>query len=137
MVTINLLDVVRDTISDLFRFGSYIYQMIVIILGIVAAILITRKKTWFKQYSALLLLRIPIVGEITRKIYLARFANTMRLLTETNTPLLQAMDLVRQMITFYPVEQSLKLAQADILLGSSLSQVRFPNIILILLSLSK
>jgi len=111
--------------------------MIVIILGIVAAILITRKKTWFKQYSALLLLRIPIVGEITRKIYLARFANTMRLLTETNTPLLQAMDLVRQMITFYPVEQSLKLAQADILLGSSLSQVRFPNIILILLSLSK
>jgi len=102
-------------------FDRYIYLMLFTILAVVAAILINRKKTWFKQYSALLLLRIPIVGEITRKIYLARFANTMRLLTETNTPLLQAMDLVRQMITFYPVEQSLKLAQADILLGSSLS----------------
>ncbi|QDW25178.1 hypothetical protein FFJ24_010295 [Pedobacter sp. KBS0701] len=42
-------------------------------------------------------------------------------LTETNTPLLQALELVRQMITFYPVERSLRLAQEDILLGSSLS----------------
>lgn len=102
-------------------FDRYIYLMLGIILSIAAAILANRKKLWFKQYSSLVLLRIPVVGEITRKIYLARFANTMRLLTETNTPLLQAMDLVRQMITFYPVEQSLKLAQSDILLGSSLS----------------
>jgi type IV pilus assembly protein PilC len=99
----------------------YIYLMLGVIVLVVVLVLMNRKKPWFKKYSALSLLRIPVVGEITKKIYLARFANTMRLLTETNTPLLQALELVRQMITFYPVEQSLRLAQDDILLGSSLS----------------
>lgn len=102
-------------------FDRYIYLMLGIIVLVVVLVLVNRKTPWFKKYSALTLLRIPVVGEITKKIYLAQFANTMRLLTETNTPLLQALELVRQMITFYPVEQSLRLAQGDILLGSSLS----------------
>lgn len=102
-------------------FDRYIYLMLGIIVLVVILVLVNRKTPWFKKYSALTLLRIPVVGEITKKIYLAQFANTMRLLTETNTPLLQALELVRQMITFYPVEQSLRLAQGDILLGSSLS----------------
>lgn len=102
-------------------FDRYIYLMLFAIVAVVILYFINRNKFWFKKGAALLLLRIPVVGEITRKIYLARFANTMRLLTETNTPLLQALELVRQMITFYPVENSLKLAEKDILLGSSLS----------------
>ena len=102
-------------------FDRYIYLMLLVIVALVILYFLNRNKFWFKKGAALLLLRIPIVGEITRKIYLARFANTMRLLTETNTPLLQALELVRQMITFYPVESSLKLAEKDILLGSSLS----------------
>lgn len=102
-------------------FDRYIYLMLFVIVAVVILYFINRNKFWFKKGAALLLLRIPVVGEITRKIYLARFANTMRLLTETNTPLLQALELVRQMITFYPVENSLKLAEKDILLGSSLS----------------
>jgi len=102
-------------------FDKYIYLMLAAIAGIVIAYLMSKQKAWFKKGAALALLRIPVAGEITKKIYLARFANTMRLLTETNTPLLQAMELVRQMITFYPVEHSLLLAEKDILLGSSLS----------------
>ncbi len=102
-------------------FDRYIYLMLFVIVAVVILYFINRNKFWFKKGAALLLLRIPVVGEITRKIYLARFANTMRLLTETNTPLLQALELVRQMITFYPVENSLRLAEKDILLGSNLS----------------
>jgi len=102
-------------------FDRYIYLMLFAVLALVVLYFINRNKFWFKKGASLLLLRIPIVGEITRKVYLARFANTMRLLTETNTPLLQALELVRQMITFYPVENSLRLAEKDILLGSSLS----------------
>ncbi|MFD2581601.1 type II secretion system F family protein [Pedobacter vanadiisoli] len=102
-------------------FDRYIYLMLIILVAIVILYFINRNKFWFKKGAALLLLRIPVVGEITRKVYLARFANTMRLLTETNTPLLQALELVRQMITFYPVENSLRLAEKDILLGSNLS----------------
>jgi len=102
-------------------FDRYIYLMLFMLAALVVLYFVNRNKFWFKKGAALLLLRIPVVGEITRKVYLARFANTMRLLTETNTPLLQALELVRQMITFYPVENSLRLAEKDILLGSSLS----------------
>jgi type IV pilus assembly protein PilC len=102
-------------------FDRYLYLLFLLIISLIAFYLLNRKKTWFKKYAALSLLRIPIVGEILKKIYLARFANTMRLLTGTNTPLLQALGMVKQMITFYPIEQSLILAEKDILLGSSLS----------------
>ncbi|TCD05839.1 type II secretion system F family protein [Pedobacter frigidisoli] len=100
---------------------NYIYLLLFFLLIAIGFYLLNRNKFWFKKYSAIVLLRIPIVGDIAKKIYLARFANTMRLLTGTATPLLQAMEMVRQMITFYPIEQSLLLAEREILLGSSLS----------------
>lgn len=99
----------------------YIYFILFIIIGIVVFYFVARKKPWFKKYTALTLLKIPLVGEIVSKIYLARFANTMRLLTGTSTPLLQSLGMVRLMIGFYPIEQSLLLAEQDILLGSALS----------------
>ncbi|WP_199119341.1 type II secretion system F family protein [Pedobacter sp. ASV28] len=102
-------------------FDRYIYLILFSILVVISFYLFNKRKPWFKKWSSLTLLKVPIVGEILKKIYLARFANTMRLLTGTNTPLLQALDMVKQMISFYPIEQSLVLAEKDILLGSSLS----------------
>lgn len=102
-------------------FDRYIFLLIVVMIGVVVAYLLCRKQAWFKKHSALLILKVPVAGEIVKKIYLARFANTMRLLTGTNTPLLQALGMVKQMITFYPIESSLLVAEQDILDGSSLS----------------
>ncbi|MBB2145788.1 type II secretion system F family protein [Pedobacter sp. LMG 31464] len=102
-------------------FDRYIYLLLLLVMGLIAFYVINRKTVWFKKYVSLGLLRMPIVGDILKKIYLARFANTMRLLTGTSTPLLQALGMVRQMITFYPIEQSLIVAEKDILLGLSLS----------------
>ncbi|WP_199140350.1 type II secretion system F family protein [Pedobacter sp. ASV12] len=102
-------------------FDRYIYLILLLIVAVMAVYLFSKKTAWFKKWSSLTLLRVPIVGDILKKIYLARFANTMRLLTGTNTPLLQALGMVKQMITFYPIEQSLTLAEKDILMGSSLS----------------
>jgi type IV pilus assembly protein PilC len=99
----------------------YIYLLVLLIAMLVGFYLLNKGKPWFKKFSTLFLLKIPIAGEIVKKIYLARFANTMRLLSGTNTPLLQAIGLVKQMITFYPIEQSLSIAEKEILLGSSLS----------------
>lgn len=102
-------------------FDQYIYLLLFMFFGIIVFYFINRKKLWFKRTASLVLLRTPIVGDILKKIYLARFANTMRLLTGTNTPLLQALGMVKQMITFYPIEQSLGIAEKEILLGNSLS----------------
>lgn len=108
-------------------FDRNIYFVLLFPVVLIAFYIWGRKKDWFKRWSSLLLLQVPIVGEIVKKIYLARFANTMRLLTGTNTPLLSAMEMVRQMISFYPIEQSLILAEKDILLGSTLSATLAKN----------
>lgn len=81
-----------------------------------------RKTLLFRKLSSGLVLRIPVVGDLVKKIYLARFANTMRLLVSTDTPLLKSIALVRQMINFYPIETSLLKVEQDILMGESLHQ---------------
>lgn len=93
---------------------------ILFISSIAAFLYINRQKKWWQRWSSTALLRIPVAGEIVRKIHLARFANTMRLLVSTNTPLLQAIQLVRQMSDFYPIQQSLLATEDLILHGESL-----------------
>ncbi|MFD2162272.1 type II secretion system F family protein [Paradesertivirga mongoliensis] len=87
---------------------------------LIGFVVMSRTKPWFRQLSSALILRLPVIGEIVRKIYLARFANTMRLLVSTDTPLLRSIALVRQMIGFYPIELSLAEVEQSILKGESL-----------------
>lgn len=81
---------------------------------------IYRNTPAFRKLSSQIILKIPIVGDLIKKIYLARFANTMRLLVSTDTPLLRSIGLVRQMIDYYPIETSLLEVENSILKGESL-----------------
>lgn len=81
-----------------------------------------RKKIWWQKWYTSVLLKIPVAGDIVRKIHLARFANTMRLLISTNTPLLKSISLVGQMSDFYPVKNSLKQVEVLIMRGESLHE---------------
>lgn len=80
------------------------------------------KKNWCRKWSSYLILKIPVAGEIVRKIHLARFANTMRLLVGTDTPLLYAIQLVEQMTDFYPIQQSMQRTEQAIIRGKSLHE---------------
>ncbi|UIR54619.1 type II secretion system F family protein [Sphingobacterium sp. SRCM116780] len=93
---------------------------VLILLAIFIFFYVNRKKTWWRKWSSTLQLRLPLFGDIIRKIHLARFANTMRLLVSTNTPLLQSIQLVQQMTDFYPIAQSLQETEKFILQGESL-----------------
>jgi type IV pilus assembly protein PilC len=54
------------------------------------------------------------------KIYLARFCQSMNLLISSKTPLVTAIELVKKMIGFYPIEISLEIMQEDIMKGQPL-----------------
>lgn len=106
---------------------TFVYFSIVFI-GIVAFLYSKRRTRWFRKWSAYIILRIPVVKDIVRKIHLARFASTMRLLISTNTPLLQSIQLIRQMSDFFPIHESLKSIEESVLHGQSLhaSLNKFP-----------
>jgi len=101
-------------------FDSYFLLILLVVIALVFFAFMNRKTNWFRKIASSIILRIPIVGDIVKKIYLARFANTMRLLVSTDTPLLRSIALVRQMIDFYPIETSLVKVEENIMKGESL-----------------
>ncbi|QKJ31049.1 type II secretion system F family protein [Mucilaginibacter mali] len=107
-------------ISQSMQNGVGLFMIVVIASAILIYSL--REKEQFKKTSSDLLLRIPVVGNLVQKIYLARFCNSMRLLISARLPLIKAIDLIRQMIRFYPIESSLKIVEQDIINGKPLHQ---------------
>ena len=101
-------------------FDDFFIYGLVSLAAVIGFLMLNKNKLWFRKSSSRLILKVPVIGEIVRKIYLARFANTMRLLVSTDTPLLRSIALVRQMIGFYPIEVSLLEVEQSILKGESL-----------------
>lgn len=98
------------------------FKFIIVLMILVAFIWSVRKTEQFRKTSSTLLLRIPLIGNLIQKIYLARFCNSMRLLINARLPLLRAIALIRQMIEYYPIEASLQKVEDDIMNGKSLHQ---------------
>lgn len=98
-------------------FTDYFYLLLLFVLSIVVLVVTQKKQSWFRDASSRFILRIPIVGEMVRKIYIARLCHFMTLLTASKIPLLRTIDLIRQMIDFYPIEQSLLQVEKDIMKG--------------------
>jgi type IV pilus assembly protein PilC len=106
------------TASAMFR--KYGGLVLLGILFLVIWILLSRTKPWYRRYSSKLLLKLPFFGEITRKIYITRFCQSMSLLLGAKTPMLKSIQLVRQMIGFYPYEKALDAIEKGILHGEPL-----------------
>lgn len=91
-------------------------------LALIAAFLWwQRKKLWFRNYSAKLLLGLPLFGAIFNKVYMIRFSQAMALLLGAKVPLVRALELVKDMIGFYPLELALEKILQDVIRGKNMS----------------
>ncbi|WP_299627666.1 type II secretion system F family protein [uncultured Tenacibaculum sp.] len=107
-------------VSNFFR--GYYWTLL---LGVVLFFILRKvfsSKTWYKNFSSLLLLKTPFVGEFFRKVKIAQFTQAITLLIGAKVPLLNGIQLTQKMITFYPLQQALYEIESDILLGKSLSE---------------
>jgi type IV pilus assembly protein PilC len=98
------------------------FRFFILVVLIAVFIFFSSKTEQFRKISSQFLLRVPMVGNLVQKIYLARFCNSMRLLINARLPLLRAIALSRQMIGYYPIESSLQKVEDDIMKGKSLHQ---------------
>ncbi|MCX2680349.1 type II secretion system F family protein [Galbibacter sp. EGI 63066] len=80
------------------------------------------KKTVYKKWRDIILLKIPFIGPFYKNVYLSQFTQAVALLTFSKVPVVNSIQLVEKMIDFYPLQQALKNVENDILKGSSLSQ---------------
>jgi type IV pilus assembly protein PilC len=80
-----------------------------------------RHEVWFRKAMSQFVLRIPVFGLLVRKIYLARFCQSMTLLLSSRTPLVNSLELIEEMIGFYPIEEAMRETKKVILSGESLN----------------
>lgn len=109
-------------------FNNHSGLLLFVAVVLVFAVLFIRKKTFYKRFSSMLMLKIPIIGEMLKAVYLGRFCQSMALLTGSGVPLLRAVRLTQQMISFYPLQKALSEIENDILHGEMLykSMEKFP-----------
>ena len=108
------------TASDLVSERGWIF-----LLGI-AGVVVFRKtfsgKPWFKKHRDLLLLKLPYVGTFVRTVYLSQFTQAMALLAASKVPLLNGIQLVDKMISFYPMNKALDQVAREVLSGRPLHE---------------
>lgn len=80
------------------------------------------QKIWYRKYTSFLFLKIPIINELIQKIYLARFCQSMKLLLGSKVLLIDALDLVKNMIGYYPIEFALDTVKKDVFAGKQLHE---------------
>jgi type IV pilus assembly protein PilC len=98
------------------------FAFLITVVCIAGSIFSVRKSDRYRDLSSKIVLRLPVAGNLVRKIYLTRFSTSMRLLINAKLPLLRAIALSRQMIGYYPIESSLQQVEDAIMKGGSLHE---------------
>lgn len=86
------------------QYGLYIFlAMGALLLGFFRA----RNRTWFRRASSLLMLRIPLIGPIIRKVQVSRYCYSLALMLRSKVNLDQALQLLEKVVTFEPLQRSI------------------------------
>ena len=103
-------------------FKSYILLFLSVVLVISGFMYAVRKTDRFRHLTSSLVLRIPMFGALINKIYLARFCQSMSLMSSARIPLITALELMEKIIGFYPFEKAMIMLEDDLMNGKTLHQ---------------
>jgi len=124
--------------------SGLIFYTLFSIIGIIVLVHKTQnKKDWYRKFTSGFFLKIPVINVLIRKIYLARFCQSMKLLSGARVMIHEALDLVRNMIEYYPMEKALESVKNEVvkegkLLNESLAKHDiFPKKLVALIKLSE
>ncbi|MGZ4038479.1 MAG: type II secretion system F family protein [Bacteroidia bacterium] len=98
------------------------YSLLSLVAGFYFLHKTQHKKTWYRHSTSAFFLRIPVISSLIRKIYLARFCQSMQLLLGAKVLLIEALGLVQNMIDYYPIEHALDTIRKDVLAGKMLHE---------------
>ena len=82
--------------------------------------LMNSKKEWYQKTISILIGYLPLFGKIIVSAHLARFCSAMALLSSAKVPLIRSLELLSEMINFYPIRVSIHTLKIDIISGESL-----------------
>ena len=123
--------------SQFFKAYFLWFMFVAITLGVFMYLI--RKTERFRHITSTILLKIPLLGILVNKIYLARFCQSMALMSSARIPLITALELMEKIIGFYPFEKAMSAIKDDLMNGKTLheSMERYNFFDMKLLSLTK
>ena len=92
-----------------------------LILAFILQSLLNKRKR-FKRMKDWFVSKLPFIGNFVKIVYLSQFTQAVSLLTASKVPVINSIQLVKQMINFYPLQDALKVVEQHILEGESLSK---------------
>lgn len=111
-------------VSELMK--RYAWLLILLVLVLVFSRAFFNKKLWFKKFKDRFILKLPFIGDFVKTVYLSQFTQAVSLLTASKVPVVNSIQLVKQMIDFYPLQSALEAVEQNILKGQSLSESMKP-----------
>lgn len=103
-------------------FSKYYWVLFVFIILVFVFIRVFKNKEWYQRLTSMILLKTPFVGEFVRKVKLAQFTQAISLLVGAKVPLLNGIQLTKNMIEFYPLQKALEKVENNILVGKTLHE---------------
>lgn len=114
--------------------------ILLIVVAVVALILYCRTVTGRKQRDAFLL-RMPVVGNIIRKIAVARFCRNLGIMVKGGVPVATAIEIAAEILGNKSMESTLKATRERIMAGndiaSSLDKKTFPRLVVRMVSVGE
>ena len=104
-------------LSDLFK--NYTLWILLLLASLYFLVYYFRKQEQVRSIRSVILLKMPVFGDLVHKIYLARFCSSLSLLVGNSVPLVRSISMVKNMISFYPFEKALEKVEQDIIDGKS------------------
>ncbi|MFI3245249.1 MAG: type II secretion system inner membrane protein GspF [Ferrimonas sp.] len=106
-----------DVSDFLLAYGLYLFAAIAI--GLLLFKQALRKPQWHLRWHQILL-RLPLIGKISRGMNTARFARTLSTLTSSGVPMLEAMKIASDVLLNLQVKQAVTIATSKVREGASL-----------------
>src|SRR5438128_4326865 len=106
-------------VSDFVR-GDW-YFLLITLIGIIAGVRFFLRSTRGKQLFDRWKLKLPVLGPLTHKICMSRFARTFAQLIRSGVPILEVLEIVGGTSGNHVVETSIKEVGADVEKGDNLS----------------
>lgn len=98
---------------------------LMVTVAVIAVVFIARRllkeSDTFNMTVSSLILKTPVAGELVKKYQITRFCRLMHLMTGSGVPVLQALRLMSDIMTFYPYKRSIERTCRIIEKGGSLS----------------
>jgi type IV pilus assembly protein PilC len=102
-------------------FISHLPIVLVVVISLVIFSGWAYRRAWGKKFAHKMLLRMPIVGPVLRKIAVARFTRTLGTLLSSGVPILDALDIVARTAGNVVIEEAILYARLKISEGKNMA----------------